>query len=153
MPFYQEQEGWKLYQHPAFQIPFEKLVVEVERLQQADPINYVDHPKAKLLKRILDLILKEIPADPAGAQYRQGNTLGAAYRHWRRARFLQRFRLFFRYHEPSRTIIYGWVNDQNTLRQTGAETDPYVVFRKRLEQGNPPDDWETLVQESESTFN
>jgi toxin YhaV len=148
MPFYAEQKGWKLYQHPAFQIPFEHLVAEVQQLQDVDPANYSGHPKAKLLKRILELILDEIPTNPGGEQYRQGNTFGTDYRHWRRAKFLQRFRLFFRYHEPSKIIIYGWLNDENSLRKSGSKTDPYTIFRNRLDKGNPPDDWETLAFKS-----
>jgi hypothetical protein len=37
------------------------LTGEVERLAAADPKGYVEHPKAKLLKRIVDLIESEIP--------------------------------------------------------------------------------------------
>ena len=48
-----------------------------------------------------------------------GNTLGPEHRHWRRAKFLGRFRLFFRYSSKDRVIIYAWVNDQNTLLKAG----------------------------------
>jgi hypothetical protein len=42
-------------------------------------------------------MLDMIPADPSRREYRQGNTLGEAYRHWFRAKFFGRFRLFFCY--------------------------------------------------------
>ena len=46
--------------------------------------------------------------------------------------------------------MYAWVNDENTLREAGARTDPYGVFRRRLDDGNPPDDWTTLLAEAQS---
>ena len=59
-----------------------------------------------------------------------------------------RFRLFFRFDSASRTIIYAWVNDENTLRKAGARSDPYAMFRHKLEMGNPPDDWRELLAEA-----
>jgi hypothetical protein len=46
--------SWQLYVHPAFSKPFDALTDEVERLAAADRKGYVEHPKAKLLKRIVD---------------------------------------------------------------------------------------------------
>jgi toxin YhaV len=152
MPEYSESQGWKLYQHPAFQVPFESLIAKVEAIKQADPINFDSHPQTKLLKRIQELILEEIPANPGGDQYRQGNTLGGEHRHWQRAKFLKRFRLFYRYSAEPKVIIFGWLNDENTLRKAGAKTDPYVVFKKRLEKGDPPSDWDDLAKESGVPF-
>jgi toxin YhaV len=40
--------------------------------------------------------------------------------HWRRAKFLSRFRLFFRYNSKAKVIIYAWVNEENTLRKAGS---------------------------------
>ncbi|MGQ0815981.1 MAG: type II toxin-antitoxin system YhaV family toxin [Gemmatimonadota bacterium] len=34
---------------------------------------------------------------------------------------------------------------RTTLRKRGARTDPYVVFRRTLEAGAPPDDWDALI--------
>lgn len=102
-------------------------------------------PKPKLLKRILDLILKEIPANPGAPTFEQGNTLGADARGWRRAKFLGRFRLFFRFDSGSKIIVYAWVNDENTLRKSGSATDPYAVFRGMLVGGDPPSNWESLL--------
>ncbi|MGL5139225.1 MAG: type II toxin-antitoxin system YhaV family toxin, partial [Beijerinckiaceae bacterium] len=87
----------------------------------------------------------EIPRDPNALTYQLGNTLGPSHRHWRRAKFLQRFRLFFRFDSTARIIIYAWVNDENTLRKAGARNDPYAVFLRRLEAGDPPDDWVELL--------
>jgi toxin YhaV len=139
--------SWRLFVHPAFSEPFDVLVAEVGRLQKSDPRGFDQHPKAKLLKRIVELIEKEIPRDPGAAVYSQGNTLGPRYRHWRRAKFLSRFRLFFRYSSKAGVIIYAWVNDENTLRKVGGGTDPYYVFGSMLRKGHPPDDWGALVKE------
>jgi toxin YhaV len=140
--------SWQLYVHPAFRNPFDALTGEVERLAAADPKGYVEHPKAKLLKRIVDLIESEIPRDPGAAEYALGNTLGPAHRHWRRAKFLGRFRLFFRYSSQARIIIYAWVNDENSLRKTGGRNDPYTVFGALLRKANPPDGWDALMKEA-----
>ena len=142
-----ERNGWRLYAHPAFSQPMESLIRTAEELQKKQPRTYRAHPKAKLLKRILDLFLTEVPRDPKAAELQLGNTLGPAYRYWRRAKFLGRFRLFFRFSSVHRVIVYAWVNDETTLRKAGARSDPYAVFRKRLEEGNPPDDWESLFRD------
>ena len=120
----------------------------VEGLAKQDSQGYRNHPKTKLLKRTLDLILVEIPRDPNAAEFQLGNTLGAAYRHWRRAKFLGRFRLFFRFSSTHKVIVYAWVNDETTLRKAGAKTDPYTVFTKLLQEGNPPDNWDALFREA-----
>jgi toxin YhaV len=60
----------------------------VEALAKRQPESYRNHPKAKLLKRVMDLVLVEIPRDPNAAEFQLDNTLGPAYRHWRRAKFL-----------------------------------------------------------------
>ncbi len=58
-----ETPGWRLFAHPAFRQPFDALVAEATRLCAADPESYKQHPKVKLLKRIVDLIEVEIPRD------------------------------------------------------------------------------------------
>lgn len=138
--------GWTLYWYPAFKEQFDKALSAVEgiKLDQPDELNTND--RAKLLKRVIEIVAKEIPQDPAHEKYVQGNTLGSANRHWRRAKFLQRFRLFFRFSSTARIIIYTWVNDENTLRKSGAKTDVYAVFEKRLRKGDPPTDWDELLK-------
>jgi toxin YhaV len=142
------ESGWKFFVHPAFNEKFDALVTEVERLRIADRKGYKQHPKTKLLKRIVDLIEVEIPRDPGASQYALGNTLGPEYRHWRRAKFLGRFRLFFRYSSKDRVIIYAWINDQNTLRKAGGRNDPYNIFKSLLRKGRPPDGWDALIEEA-----
>lgn len=144
------KNGWTLYAHPSFSQPLERLIRTVEALEKKQPQAYRNHPKAKLLKRILEVILVEIPRDPNAAEYQLGNTLGPSYRHWRRAKFLGRFRLFFRFSSAQRVIVYAWVNDETTLRKAGAHSDPYRAFTKRLREGNPPDGWDALLRESDT---
>ena len=142
--------GWELYAHPAFGDPFVALTAAVERLKQKNPKTYHDHPRAKLLKRILDLILEDVPRDPNALEFQLGNTLGPSRRHWRRAKFLGRFRLFFRFSSTYKAIVYAWVNDETSLRKAGSQSDPYAIFHKRLREGNPPDDWDDLFCAAES---
>jgi toxin YhaV len=143
-----ERNGWRLFRHAEFRHSVDALAADVEGLARQQPDDWQSHPKAKLLRRIVDLIEVEIPRNPNAAEFAQGNTLGPSHRHWRRAKFLGRFRLFFRFDSASRIIVYAWVNDANTLRKAGARTDPYAVFRRKLDEGNPPDDWATLLAEA-----
>jgi toxin YhaV len=77
-----------------------------------------------------------------------GNALGQKYKLWFRAKFLQQYRIFFRYSSLRNIIVYGWVNDPTTLRAYGSKTDAYFVFRKMLESGKVPNNWDELVAES-----
>ncbi len=138
--------GYALMVWSAFATRWRELRAEVERLRANDPEGYRRAPAAKLLAAVRDGVLRDIPANPGHDGYRQGNTMGAEHSHWRRASFFERFRLFFRYSSTHRVIVYAWLNDERTLRKSGARTDPYVVFRKMLEAGRPPDDWDALLR-------
>jgi toxin YhaV len=140
--------GWTLFAHPLFLEQFENLIRQVEALQKKDPVGYVNKNAAKQLKAIEKLAFEVIPQDPARAVYRQGNTLGPEYKHWFRARFFQQYRLFFRFDQASKVIIYAWVNDENTRRAYESQDDAYRVFGKMLESGRPPDDWIALKQQA-----
>ena len=142
-------KGWTLYWHPAFKEQFEKLHLAVRAIKKDRPAELATNGKARLLKRVLEIILEEVPEDPNHQSYQQGNTLGEAHRNWRRAMFLQRFRLFFRFSTSAKIIIYSWVNDKRTLRQAGAKTDVYEVFEKQLRKNDPPNDWDDLLKKSE----
>jgi toxin YhaV len=124
-----------VYAHPLFLDQLEALISEVEKLH--------------CLAAIAQLMLHHIPQDPSRKEYRQGSTLGSEHRHWRRAKFFQQYRLFFRFHTPSRVIVLGWVNDTATKRAYGSKTDAYRVFQAMLASGHPPNDWEELLQEAQ----
>src|SRR5271167_4709159 len=130
--------GWKLYVHPLFDEQLRRLIEQVEALVAKDPSGYRDEPAAKLLATINRHIREIIPRDPNAAEFRQGNTLGTDNRHWFRAKFHERYRLFYRFSSKEKVIIYAWVNDESTLRKAGSKADPYTVFRAMLDAGNPP---------------
>lgn len=109
--------GWTLLFHDALLGQIEKLSQALERARKADPKNFSANANVKLLAALAKLMLETIPADPARPEFRQGNTLGMEYRHWFRAKFLGRFRLFFRYDSRAKLIVYAWVNDERTLRK------------------------------------
>ena len=138
--------GWTILVHPLFLEQLERLVAAVEADKTKDPKNYKGRPNAKLLAAIAEITLKRIPANPADTRYRQGDTLGDEFKHWFREKFGNgRFRLFFRFDSRAKILIYAWVNDQQTLRTYGSRNDAYAVFAAMLKNGNPPDDWQSLV--------
>ncbi len=138
--------GWTLCAHPLLLDQLEKLTVAVEKEKRRDPDGYHKSANAKLLAALRLLMFEKIPLDPTSSAYVQGKTLGADRRHWFRAKFGSgRFRLFFRYSSRAKVIIYAWVNDEHSLRTYGSKTDAYAVFRSMLESGNPPDDWQALL--------
>lgn len=146
-----ERHGWWLLAHPLFLDQLGRLLAAVERAKRADPEGWRGKADAKLLAAIRALVLERIPRDPLAAEFRQGNTLGPAHRHWFRAKFGgARFRLFFRADSRVRVIVYAWVNDRDTLRKAGSGTDPYAVFGAMLAGGNPPDDWPALLTAAET---
>jgi toxin YhaV len=140
--------GWALFAHPLFLDQLELLTQQVEVLRQKDAAGFVRKNAAKRLAAIAKLAFEVIPQDPARAEYRQGSTLGEAHKHWFRAKFFQQYRLFFRYHAQSKVIVFAWVNDENTKRAYESGDDAYRVFRKMLESGRPPDNWEMLLAEA-----
>ena len=142
--------GWKIYAHSLFLEQFEALAIKVEELYQKYPSNYRSKKPTKLLAAIVKLAFDEIPQDPTSSKYRQGKTLGNSYKYWFRAKFFQQYRLFFRYHQTSKIIVYAWVNDENSKRAYGSKTDAYLVFQKMLDKGNPPNDWNDLIKQAKS---
>ena len=143
--------GWAVFAHPLFLDQLEALTRQVDALRDKDPGGYVKKNATKRLAAIRKLAFDVIPQDPARPEYRQGNTLGDEHRHWFRAKFFQWYRLFFRFHAPSKMIVLAWVNDMDTTdtkRAYESDDDAYRVFRKMLASGHPPDDWERLRAEA-----
>ncbi len=136
--------GWMILAHPL-------LLAQLERATSAlEATNKKGEPgkaQGKLLAMLAKLMFETIPSDPTRPDYRQGDTLGKTRKHWFRAKFGNgRFRLFFRYDSKARVIIFAWVNDETTLRTYGSRTDAYHVFKGMLDKGNPPDDWDALLE-------
>ncbi|MCB1826376.1 MAG: type II toxin-antitoxin system YhaV family toxin [Candidatus Competibacteraceae bacterium] len=140
--------GWTIHAHPLFLAQGEALARPVESFKPKDPTGYVRKNASKRLAAILKLAFDGIPHDPTRPAYRQGGTLGADRQHGFRAKFFQPYRLFFRYHAASQVIVLAWVNDEDSQRAHQSGDDAYRVFRKMLESGHPPDDWNRLLAEA-----
>ena len=140
--------GWTLYEHPMFAQQLAELLAQVEKLKAKSSGTYQQKAATKRLAAIVKLTTEIIPQDPARPEYRQGKTLGDAYKHWFRAKFFQQYRLFFRFHQEAKIIVYAWVNDDNTKRAYESGTDAYAVFARMLQSGHPPDSWSVLMAES-----
>ncbi len=145
--------GWNLFAHPLFLNQFEELLTQVEQLRQKSPQEYKKKNATKRLAAIAKLTFDIIPQAPTRSEYRQGTTLGDDYKHWFRAKFFQQYRLFFRYHQESKIIVYVWVNDDNSKRAYDSNADAYRGFKKMLESGNPPDNWDDLLKEAKRETN
>jgi toxin YhaV len=145
-----QSHGWNLLFHDCLIEQLRKLQEGALRAQAQDPAGFASNANVRLFEAISKLILEAVPSDPNRDEYRQGNTMGSDYRHWRRAKIGQRFRLFFRFDSKSRVIIFAWINDEHTLRAAGSKNDPYVVFQRMLGRGHPPDDWAALLSASKA---
>lgn len=143
-----QAHGWTVFAHPIFLAQVEALVLQVEALKRKDPDQYWKKNASKRLKAIYKLATSDIPQDPTRSDFRQGESLGKAHKHWFRAKFYQQYRLFFRYHEASKIVVLAWVNDEDTKRAYESADDAYRVFQGMLEQGQPPDGWTELLAEA-----
>ncbi|HET6228839.1 MAG TPA: type II toxin-antitoxin system YhaV family toxin [Longimicrobiaceae bacterium] len=140
-----ERNGWRIGIHAQLLLQIEKLGDAAERESREDG----PRPASQILASITKLMLDDVPQDPTRAIYRQGNTLGITHKHWFRAKFGNgRYRLFFRFRTSARIIVFAWVNDERSLRTYGSRTDAYATFQRMLDSGSPPDQWETLLEES-----
>jgi len=136
-----QRHGWNLLFHECLSDQLQKLHVAAERARRRDPLEAESNANVRLFSALSKLIFDAVPSDPGREEYRQGNTMGPAFRHWRRAKIGSRFRLFFRYDSKTRIIIFAWVNDETTLRSADSKSDPYAVFKRMLKRGRPPNDW------------
>src|SRR6266849_368754 len=141
-----EVNGWRLFQYVLFENQLNKLTEAVGQLSISQPDTYKEHPKTNLLATIHRYVMESIPRNPNAPEFRQGYTLGPDNRHWFRAQFHPRYRLFFRFSTKDRVIVYAWVNDEFTLRKAGSKTDAYAVFKSMLTAGDPPRTLEVLLK-------
>ena len=139
--------GWTLFSHPLFLEQTEALIKQVEAFREKDAVGYKKKNATKCLAAIVKLAFDVIPQDPTSSEYRQDVALGNNHKHWFRAKFLQQYRLFFRFHLESKIIVYAWVNDEGTKRAYDSKRDAYRVFEKMLNKGNPPDNWDDLLKQ------
>jgi toxin YhaV len=142
-----KSHGWTVMMHPLLIGQVLKLIAASQKAFAKDPAAGAIDPNTKLLSALSRLMFDHIPADPAHEKYRQGDTLGKDRKHWFRAKFGNgRFRLFFRFSSAHRIIVFAWVNDAASLRTFGSKTDAYRVFKAMLDDGNPPEDWQSLMK-------
>ena len=142
--------GWNIFCHSLFLSQIEVLIDQVESLRKKVPVNYKTKNPTKRLAAIFKIAFEILPQDPTLPEYRQGITLGDTHKHWFRIKFFQQYRLFFRYHLESKVIVYAWVNDEKTKRAYNSKTDAYRTFKKMLNKGHPPDNWEQLILEAKN---
>lgn len=137
---------WVLLADQQFMQSYQALVnateAEKQKLDGQQPHNL----EAKLLFAVNELVFRKIPADPMSKNYLLGYTLGIRHRSWRRVKFFQQYRLFYRFHSGKKVIVYSWFNDQDSLRSYGSKSDAYRQFAKMLESGKPPTDFDDLVK-------
>ncbi len=140
--------GWTILAHSLFLQQYDALLLAAIDAQSKNPSTYNGSKPAKLLAAVIHLLTEVIPADPTNPVFNQGRTLGDGATHWKRAKFYQQYRLFFRYDLRAKIIIIAWVNDDTTRRAYGSKSDAYRVFRKMLEDGHPPNSWDQLLAEA-----
>lgn len=139
--------GWRIGFHAQLLLQMERLVAAVEEERRRHPERVPRSQPAQILAALRKLMFEDIPQDPARDAYRQGGTLGKHRKHWFRAKFGNgRYRLFFRYRQSDRVLVFAWVNDQESLRTYGSATDAYAVFARMLDRDDPPDDWDALLK-------
>lgn len=138
--------GWSIYAHPVFLDQLEGLIEEVEARKMRDPKTWQKKNCTKRLAAVFKLVKENIPSNPGAPAFRQGDTLGEQRKHWFRAKFFQQYRLFFRFDSSAKVIVLAWVNDEQTLRAYGSKTDAYATFKGMLDDGNPPDNFDSLMK-------
>ena len=147
-----QRNGWSLLFHECLVERLQKLHAAARRAQKHDPQGSESNANVRLFAALSKLIFEAVPSDPNREEYRQSNTMGTAFRHWRRAKIGQRFRLFFRFDSKTRIIIFTWVNDEHALRASGSKNAPFLIFRQMLEREHPPDDWADLLSASHTDW-
>lgn len=147
-----ERHGWHLLFHECLIGQLQTLNAAADRARKTNPKGFESNANVKLFNALSTLMLDTVPGNPNDDNFRLGNTMGPAFRHWRRAKVGRRFRLFFRFDSKAKIIIFAWVNDANTLRSAGGKHDPYTIFQKMLVRGHPPDHWAALLAASKQDW-
>lgn len=143
------RNGWQLKCFALFLRRLEELVEYVEELERDDPEGFQHHAATKLLMSVWKAVEENVPSNPGASQF-QCATLGNGGR-WRRVKqgLPQRYRLFFQFNTPEKTIIYVWLNDENCLRKAGAKTDVYQTFLGMTKMGKIPSGFAELLTSCE----
>ena len=144
-----QQKHWLLLGHPAFKAQLNQYLVAAIVSKSIVGEDWKNTKAGKKYIAALRLVHEIIPRNPGDPAFRLGKALGPKHSHWFRAKFFQQYRIFFRYSSLSRVIVYGWMNNESTKRAYESKTDAYAVFKRMLEQGKVPNNWDELIAESE----
>ncbi|WP_051257754.1 type II toxin-antitoxin system YhaV family toxin [Desulfovibrio cuneatus] len=138
------------WHHPLFNVIYSRYVLYALRMKEENPTGYKELPKVRFFDGIRKAMNNAL-ADPTHKRYLLGNTLGEAYRRWRRIKndgLPDRYRLFFQFSTEELKVIFCWLNDQSTMRKKGSKTDVYVIFKKLLENGKIPSQFSALLNDA-----
>ena len=145
-----ESHGWQIWFGELFDARWRALRERVKRLKiELDESSFASHPEVKLFATLVHIVHETVPRNPEHSDFRLGKTLGDRFTGWRRVKrhgLPDRMRLFFKFSTTHKVIVFSWLNDADTLRKDGASSDPYAIFRRMLEAGNPPDDFDDLMK-------
>ena len=147
------ENQWLILGHRAFMSQLDRYKQDAIQAQARVNDDWVKTAAGKKIAALRQQVFVRVPRNPSDFEFRLGNALGPNYRNWFRAKFLQQFRLFFRFSSQSKIIVYGWVNNTDTLRAYGSPNDAYLVFRRMLEAGKVPDNWDQLIAEAAKLSN
>lgn len=76
-----QRHGWNLLFHDCLIEQLQKLEAAASRAKAQDPAGFESNANVKLFDALATLILEVVPSDPNRDEYRQGNTMGPAFRH------------------------------------------------------------------------
>jgi toxin YhaV len=141
------RHGWNLLFHEGLIEQLQKLQAAAQRAQAQDPQGFESNANVKLFNALAQLMLETVPSDPNRDEYRQGNTMGPAFRHWRRAKVGRRFRLFFRFDSKTRIIIFMAMKEAQTYfaeRQARADVAAFDTVMART-GGEPPREGDRIL--------
>ena len=149
-----QSQGWSLWFAELFDARWRELRARVKHLEATvGKPAFNAHLDVKLFAALVNSVHELVPADPDAPQFLLGNTLGAQHRGWRRVKgngLPSRMRLFFKFSANKKVIVYAWLNDARALRKQGGATDVYTVFQGMLKAGNPPDNFDALMEQASS---
>lgn len=142
-----QRHGWNLLFHDGLIEQLQKLQTAAQKAKAQDPQGFESNANLKLFNALAQLMLETVPSDPSRDEYRQGNTMGPAFRHWRRAKLGRRFRLFFRFDSKTRIIIFMATMEAQTYlakRQARADLNAFDAVMART-GGEPPREGDRIL--------
>lgn len=142
-----QRHSWNLLFHDGLIEQLQKLQTASQKAQTQDPQGFESNANVKLFNALAQLMLETVPSDPSRDEYRQGNTMGPAFRHWRRAKLGRRFRLFFRFDSKTRIIIFMAMMEAQTYlakRQARADLNAFDAVMART-GGEPPREGDRIL--------